>query len=226
MYKLSSIYIPLIAVLSFIPTLSQAQTKYVTDQFEITMRSGSSTSNNIISMLKSGLAVTVLEQDDVTRYSRVKIPSGKEGYVLTRFLDPLASGRDRYTQLKTKADQLEATIKQLKTELGAYKTQKQDDVLSITSLQNLLDSTQTELENLRESTRDTISIVTQNESLKVRINELDREKLSLSEENAMFKDRTAMDWFIRGASVSVIAFLLGIIVTRIRWRKRDSWGQY
>ena len=58
-----------ILALMFFCGLIQAKTLYVTDQFEITMRSGSSTSNSIVSMLKSGQAVTVLEQDEATRYS-------------------------------------------------------------------------------------------------------------------------------------------------------------
>jgi len=93
-------------------------------------------------------------------------------------------------------------------------------------LQNNLTDTQNELESLKESTRDTIRVIKQNDTLKARINELESEKVVLSEENAQYKDSTAMDWFIRGASVSLIAFLLGIIVTRIRWKKKDSWGSY
>ena len=37
-----------------------AETMYVTDVFEVTMRSGTSTANSIVRMLKSGEAVTVL----------------------------------------------------------------------------------------------------------------------------------------------------------------------
>ena len=38
-------------------------TGYITDEFEVTMRSGTSTSNSIVRMLRSGEAVTVLEED-------------------------------------------------------------------------------------------------------------------------------------------------------------------
>ena len=70
----------------------------------------------------------------------------------------------------------------------------------------------------------TILVLQQNDSLKTRINDLEADKLKLLKENTTYKDSTAMDWFIRGASVSLIAFLLGIIVTKIRWKKRDSWS--
>ena len=39
--------------------------------------------------------------------------------------------------------------------------------------------------------------------------------------------RTAADMkVVRGGAVSLIAFVIGILVTRIRWKKRDSWGSY
>jgi SH3 domain protein len=48
----------------------------------------------------------------------------------------------------------------------------------------------------------------------------------LTDENATLKDSTRMDWFIRGAAVSLVAFLIGILMTRIRWKKQESWGSY
>lgn len=209
-----------------IPSLGSAETRYVTDQFEITMRSGASTSNSIVSMLKSGQSLKVIEQDEATRYTLVETSSGRQGYVLSRYLDDQPSGRDRYIQLKNRSEQLEAKISQLNTELTNFKSEKKDHIAEISTLTKTLKETQTELNDLTESTRDTLRVVKQNESLKARINELDKDKQLLSEENAKYKDSTAMDWFIRGAGVSLLAFLIGIIVTKIRWKKRDSWSNY
>ena len=226
MYRPKITFSLLLLALILTPSLSNAETRYVTDQFEITMRSGASTSNSIVSMLKSGQALKVLEQDEATRYSLVETSTGRQGYVLSRYLDELPSGRDRYTQLKNRSEQLEAKISQLNTELNSYKSEKKEHIAEISSLTKILNETQKELNDLTESTRDTLRVVKQNESLKARINELDKDKQMLSEENAQYKDSTAMDWFIRGAGVSLLAFLIGIIVTKIRWKKRDSWGNY
>lgn len=203
-----------------------AETRYVTDQFEVTLRSGTSTSNSIIQMVKSGQAVTLLEEDVATKYSLVETRGGKKGYILSRFLDREASGRERYSRLKERSDKLKETIAELSRELDDFKQNKQSDNTTINQLQNDLNSTRNELEKLKESTRDTIRVIKQNDTLKARINELESEKVLLITENTQYKDSTAMDWFIRGASVSLVAFLLGIIVTRIRWKKRDSWGSY
>lgn len=207
-------------------TGSLAQDLYITDQFEVTLRSGTSTSNSIIAMLKSGQKVELLEQDVATKYSLVQTEDGKKGYVLTRYLDEQASGRERFNNLQQQAEQLKATISQLKKQLSEFKSTKQGDDQNISQLQSDLARTRKALADLREATSDTVRVLEQNENLQTRINVLESEKKILTDENMQYKDRTAMDWFIRGAGVSLAAFLIGIIVTRIRWKKRDSWGSY
>lgn len=51
----------LIAAWVLLPVLVFADQRFVTDQFEITMRSGPTNSHTIVRMLKSGTALTVLE---------------------------------------------------------------------------------------------------------------------------------------------------------------------
>ncbi len=226
MFKILSYKSVILLISLFVSSLVSAQTQYVTDQFEVTLRSGSSTSNSIISMMKSGEKVKVIEQDPVTKYTMVETSKGKTGYILTRFLDDQASGRDRFNKLKTESETLKSTIKSLKQEVDESNRIKNNDTNEISILSSKLNQTENELHDLKAATHDTLLVIQQNDSLKTRINELETDKQQLVEENISYKDSTAMDWFIRGASVSLIAFLLGIIVTRIRWKKRDSWSNY
>ena len=205
---------------------SWAESLYITDQFEVTLRSGTSTSNSIISMLKSGQKVELLEQDVATKYSLVETADGKKGYVLTRYLDPQPSGRERFDSLLQQSEQLKQSIAQLKQQLSELKSGKQSDDQTINQLNQDLSKTKKTLQQLREDTSDTVRVLEQNENLQTRINVLENEKKILTDENMQYKDRTAMDWFVRGAGVALVAFLIGIIVTRIRWKKRDSWGSY
>jgi SH3 domain protein len=220
------IRIPLFLAAVLLSTTALAESQYITDQFEVTLRSGTSTSNSIIAMLKSGQKVELIEQDVATRYSLVQTADGKQGYVLTRYLDNQASGRERFDKLKVQTEQLKNTIQELKSQLKELRATKQSDDQNTQRLKQDLTRTQQTLQQLRADTSDTVRVLEQNENLQTRINVLESEKKELSDENAQYKDRTAMDWFIRGAGVSLAAFLIGIIVTRIRWKKRDSWGNY
>ena len=94
------------------------------------------------------------------------------------------------------------------------------------SLNAELTYTSNELADLRASTQNTVAIIKKNKKQRQLIDQLNSEKDQLLSENNGYKDSTAMDWFIRGSAVSLLAFLIGIIVTRIKWQKRDSWGEF
>ncbi|MDH3537113.1 MAG: hypothetical protein OER87_15325, partial [Gammaproteobacteria bacterium] len=72
----------------------------------------------------------------------------------------------------------------------------------------------------------TLNILEQNKRLQTVVEQLREEKAQLTDANAELSDSTRLDWFVRGGAVSLIAFIVGIVVTRIRWRKQDSWGSY
>jgi SH3 domain protein len=203
-----------------------ATQKYITDEFEVTMRSGTSTANEILRMLKSGEAVTILEEDVDTKYSLVEAEGGKKGYVLNHYLVDSPSSKFQLEQLQVKSTNqqetnalLESQIENLQTELGIERSDNG-------SLRATLQASEDELSRIKDAAENTLNIVNENEELRGRVGQLTKINSMLSDENASLKDSSNIDWFVRGAGVSLIAFLLGILITRIRWRKRDSWGSY
>jgi SH3 domain protein len=207
--------------------LHAAEVKYVTDIFEVTMRSGTSTSNSIVRLLRSGESVTLLEDDPVAQYSLVETRDGKQGYVLSRFLmdNPAARNtllelRGKYDDQRIRIDDQLAEIQQLKQSL--MQAEGDSEALKIT-----LRASEQELSQVRDAAQNTLNILEQNKRLQSVVDELRQEKTLLSDTNAELSDSTQIDWFVRGAAVSLIAFIIGILVTRIRWRKKDdSWGSY
>ncbi len=65
-------------------TLAHAETMYVGDIVKITVRTGPGTEHKIITMVKSGQQVEVLQPD--IHWSEVLLKNGKQGWVLNRFL--------------------------------------------------------------------------------------------------------------------------------------------
>ena len=201
-------------------------TQYVTDEFEVTMRSGTSTANSIVRMLKSGEAVNVLELDLASKYSLVETEDGKKGYVLSRFLIDAPAARQQLTELQARYAEQQELIGQQ----GGQIEQLQDSLAQERSdndaLKTTLRASEQELSGVRSAAENTLAILEQNKQLQTTLNELQLERTRLTEENLELKDSTRLDWFVRGGAVSLIAFVVGILVTRIRWRKRDSWGSY
>ena len=77
-YKIAELAIIVLSVLLMsAPVL--AETKYVSDEFEIMLRRGQTVQHDFIRQLKSGTPVKVLESN--AKYSLVRTNSGAEGWV-------------------------------------------------------------------------------------------------------------------------------------------------
>jgi SH3 domain protein len=83
---------------------------------------------------------------------------------------------------------------------------------------------QKELDRVKAAAENALQMVENNRALKASLSELQEQNLNLGEENAALQDSTQLDWLIRGGGITLVAFLIGILVTRIRWKKQESWG--
>ena len=206
--------------------LHAADVKYVTDIFEVTMRSGTTTSNSIVRLLRSGQALTVLEDDPVSQYSLVETADGKQGYVLSRFLKDEPAARETLQNLLGKYENQQLQVSEQQAEINQLKQSLQQEQSDSEALKITLRASEEEFSVVRDAAQNTLNILEQNKRLQTVVDQLRQEKTVLSETNAELSDSTQIDWFVRGAAVSLIAFIIGILVTRISWRKKDSWGSY
>ena len=206
--------------------LQAAEVKYVTDIFEVTMRSGTSTANSIVRLLSSGAKVTVLENDLASQYSLVETAENKQGYVLTRFLMDSPAAREILQDVRARYEQQQSMLDEQQTEIEQLTEALQQEQTDGQTLKTTLRASEQELSEVRDAAQNTLNILDQNKRLQTVVNQLREEKTLLSDSNAELSDSTQIDWFVRGAAVSLIAFIIGILVTRIRWRKKDSWGSY
>lgn len=203
---------------------ANAATRYVTDVFQVTLRSGKSTQNEIVRMLPSGTALNVLEVDSKSGYSRVSTPSGKEGWILTRYLMDLPSARARLSRSETKLAGNEQNLGKIKEELNLTSNQKRvlESERKKLSEQNIKLSKQ--LSEIKQTSSNAIKLSSDNQLLKKQVGENEREIQFLQQENASLQDRSNRDWFMVGALVVVASMIFGILLTRIRWKKKSSWG--
>jgi len=206
-------------------TLAATQ-KYITDEFEVTMRSGTSTANDILRLLKSGEAVSVLEEDLDTQYSFVELDDGKKGYILNRYLVSNRSSKYRLEQLEIKAAEQQEANAILQFEIKNLQTDLEKEQSDGSSAKAALLANENELTRVKNASQNTLSIVDENDELKSIVDNLVKNNAILNKKNSTLKDSSNMDWFIRGGGVSLAAFVLGILITRIRWRKKESWGSY
>ncbi len=204
---------------------SQSNQRWVSDQFEITMRSGKDNRKAIVRMLPSGAQLELLEEDAEAGYSRVKTPGGAEGWVLNRYLMKSPPARmilpDLETRLRKsqeKRSELEREIRDLRKERSEL--QRQSGQLEKSGL-----TLQEELDEVRRLSSSVIEVNDQNKQLKRRLIENERLLDELKVENNRLAARSSREWFVIGALVVIFGILIGLILPRIRWRKKSGWGE-
>jgi SH3 domain protein len=203
-----------------------AETRYVSDNLEITMRSGKGTSYGITRMLRSGTPVEVLEEDKDAGYTQVRVKGGKEGWVLSRFLMKGRAARDRLAAAEKSLAELELENRKMETSMTALTDEKATLEKELASLEGQTRNVSQELAEIKRTASSALAIESENKDLKGRVVSLERQLQILQQENEGLRDRTARDWFMVGAGVVLLGIIVGLIIPRIRWRKKSSWDTF
>ena len=207
-----------------LPLLVQAQDiRYVSDELIITMRTGQGSQYQILKTLPSGTRLEILETDDETGYSKVRIPDGKEGWVLNRFLTVEPIAREKLAAAQGKMQRLVEQNNALKEELANLKNNNTDLEAERNALLNQQEKAKSELDRLNQVAAQPLQLDKQNRELKQQNVSLEKELQLIQQENQVLKDRSQREWFIAGAGVLLGGLLLGLILPKIRWRKKSNW---
>jgi SH3 domain protein len=221
-YRIASLILAVLA--TCISPVAGAQTKYVTDRLEVTLRSGTSTQNAIVRMLRSGSSVEVLEEDSESGYARVRTSNGTEGWVLSRFLVNQPVARDQLSVLERRHTDLSARFEQVSAENEQLNHLKNESAAANNQLDANNQELTNELERVRRAAANTLAIDAANKQLTDQVNGLNIQMEQVQQENLLLRDRRNRDWFIAGSAVLLFGLLLGLIIPRIRWKRRSSWG--
>ena len=203
-----------------------AEPAWVSDQFEITLRSGPSTSNAIQLMLDSGTRLEVLERDDEAGYTRVMTQGGTEGWVLTRYLMNEASAREQLQALTSQLTNANTRGSSLDSQLDAIKGQYDSASSRIATLEREKAAVENELAEIKRTAANVLAIRDQNTTLMDELAAAQIRADTLEQENRVLSSQTTRYWFVTGALVLVVGLILGLWLPRINWRRRRRWDRF
>ncbi len=209
-------------ILLFSSHIALAQSVYVTDNMDFTLRSGESNSHKIIKMLGSGTRLTLLAENKETGYSQVQTDSGAIGFMLTRYTLNKPVSRWYLDKANKKLEVLQAENEQFKTTLNELKQNNSGALSSNAELTSERDQLSKDLNDLRETASNAIQLKRQNVELQERVVHVERELQQIKRAKQALEDSTSQDWFLYGGILSFLGIFFGLLIPKISWQRKHS----
>ena len=228
-HGLRSLKLPLLislTMLAFVVSSAHAEDRWVTDEFEIMMRSGKGSKQRILRQLKSGTRLEALKVDAESGYTKIRVSSGDEGWVLTRYLRASPTAKLRLPAIEQQLKRSDSQRTELKKDIAGLKKERQSLQGEVSELQASNRSLQDQVDRITKLSSNTIQVDDQNKQLKQRLVDSEQQLEVLESDNQRLGSRSDREWFLVGGAVLAIGLLLGLIIPRINWRKKSSWNEF
>ncbi len=204
---------------------ADAESAWVSDRFEVTLRTGPSTSNAIRLMVRSGTELEIIAQDTDSGYTQVRTSGGTEGWVLSRYLMDEPPAREQLATLTGELTNAESRGSSLNSQLGAIRSQYDDATQRIANLERDKSRIEQDLADIKRTAANAVAIDEQNKEFRQQLATAEIRVATMEQENRELMSQTARYWFMTGALVLTIGFMLGLWLPRIRWQRRSGYDR-
>jgi SH3 domain protein len=220
----SKIRITSLIVGALLSATAHSATVYISDIQFVAIREGLDNNTRAVERgLKSGTPLTVLEQND--GYTKVRTPSGNEGWVADYFLSEDMVTRDQLDTLQTRLERSTNSKTEIANTLKASQQKIQELTSANSNLKDENDSLKQQLQDAAELSRKAQAIVTQNEDVSYQIETLKQQASTAIAQAEKLQDTTEQKWFMIGGATLLSGLLLGILLPMLR-RKKSSTGSW
>ncbi|MGI8739414.1 MAG: TIGR04211 family SH3 domain-containing protein [Gammaproteobacteria bacterium] len=197
-------------------------TLYISDEFQAAVREEPREDSRIVTLVASGTPVEVL-QKGVRGFTLVRA-QGSEGWVRMEDLMHVPSGRARLAAAEKRFEDREAALKQSRQDVRQLHARVEDLQRRNSQLTRSAGALDATLNALRKRTARPRATQADNQRLE-RALRTERETVrALMDENDALKVQALRDWFVTGVAVTLGSVLLGVVIARIPWRRRQGWG--
>ena len=193
-----------------------AETMYVTDVLRLTLRTGQSTEHKIIAVIDSGQKVEILEPGE--EWSRVQLEDGKEGWVLTRYLTPNETYNVKLKRLEDKHKNLMAQAASLLEENSRLSSENNQLKAAFEQNEKALNKIQSDFESLKSESAEFIKLRTNYKKVSNQLEEKSKRLADLEEQLSRLQLYHYIKWFLVGAGVLLVGFIIGFSAKRQRRR--------
>ena len=211
-----------------IVTLSsaQAETVYVSDDQNLSLRSSASINAKVLKLLPTGTPLTVTEKQTKSEFIHVRLIDGTEGYIKSRYTKKQPPAIDTKDTASKNFTLLQSDNAALRTELNTLKESLTPDSSLEKSLAMERDQLARELNDLKKTAANAFQIKNERDELQERVVNVERDLQQFKLENQALKDTASQDWFLYGGILALAGVLLGFILPKLSWRRKNSWDSF
>lgn len=211
-------------VLMLVSTSVSAQSAWITDQLEVPIRSGESNQYRILRFLDSGTQIEVISRNTSTGYSLIRDAQGRDGYVLTRYLEREPTASKRLETMQSELDQIRDDVANGTARIAQLRQQLATATGERNAARNALAATEAELSEIKRVSGDTLAIFEANKNLRAQLEILEDEAALLRSENITLADDRDKMFMLIGAGLTLLGLVLGLILPNLRRRRRvETW---
>ena len=209
-----------IAIIGFflilLPVNIFAESMYVTDSLKLTLRSGAGTEYKILAVIESGQQVELIQRGE--EWSVVRMPDGKEGYVLSRYLTSDPPSGVLLERLQSKYENLTQQSSTLSNDNNQLKSENEQLKAELSTAQETLGKLEKDYEELRKTSGGAIELKAKYEGASQQLTQKTQRVVELEDQLAKLELNQYIKWFLAGSGVLLVGFFIGFSARRQRRR--------
>jgi len=191
---------------------------YVSDSFEVTLRTGPTLQHKILRMMPTGARLELVENQG--EWSLVKY-NDQEGYVQSRFVTGELPKEIVIRNLQRRTEQLEQRTTQATSQSSTLGNENRELKVALEKATSDLARIQKEFSELRADAAGVLDLKQNYEATRTQLETMTSEAEQLKAMNKELRSDATLRWFMSGAGIVVCSWLVGFMLGR-SGRKRKS----
>jgi len=198
---------------------------YVTDSFEVTVRTGPSNENKITAMPSSGQSMEVIEKQGDWSLVRLTIRDGGtiEGWIMNRYLITRVPWELQAKTAKEEIAALKEKLLRTEQERNEFKNREKELSGKMEAATAGLGKLQGEYDTFKKGAAEFVTLKKDLETAKSTL-ESDRSTIqTLSEENQVLKSSQEHMLIMAGAAILLCGLIIGLVMGRMQKKRRSLY---
>ena len=193
-----------------------AENKYINDIMKITMRTGPGTDRKIIALVGIGQKVEVVRWGG--DWTLIRLTNGKEGWVISRFLTDKIPSSIELKVLKSKYKALMNEAATMQEADSLLKAENKELSTKLAASRKKFQKTSNNYETLKRESKDFFKLQSLFKESSSKLAEQTKKAEKFEDELTKLLFNQNIKWFLSGAGVLILGFIIGLSTKRQRRR--------